>query len=46
MDTNPESVEEREKVAESESTREGPPYCRDSGAKGRKVEETENEGQG
>ena len=46
MDTNPESVEDREKVVESERMREGPPCFRDSGAKGRKVEKTENEGQG
>ena len=43
MDTNPETVEKREKVVESERTREGPPSFRDSGAKGRKVEKTENE---
>ena len=33
--------EERDKVAESERTSEGPPCFRDSGAKGRKVEKTE-----
>ena len=48
MDTNPESVEkrEREKVAKSERMRGGPLCFRDSGAKGKKVEKMENKGQG
>ena len=47
-DTNPESVEkrEREKVAKSERMRGGPLCFRDSGAKGKKVGKMENKGQG
>ena len=41
MDTNPESVEKREKRLRSERTRDSPACFRDSGAKGRKVEKTE-----